>query len=358
MVSRSQIDSARPEVVLTLIDSWRATAVELEESADEYVHAVEHPGGKPWTGLTAEAAVALANADRREIIRGADAITRMADRAFRGLTESVMPSLTNVRAMIDNAERQGFLVNNDLSVAWTRPAGISDATAEKFQEATLRFTRQIRDAAQEWWAAELQVSNQMNHDGYTLGSPSFDEGLRASKPRYRLIDRTWKQDPTPPPEPPISRQQAAAGLQDVDRRIWEHNHIEKPLIESLPANDPRRTDFHIDTELLNQEKRQYLDILPKQHPPTSVIGPGGVNLPGVPPGLISDTPAKSGQGWIYPIPPNQPGIDPRVVSIRVMESNAGYPNGYLNYLNAAGQEVDPFTGRTVPPSDPFAHIPI
>lgn len=114
MVSRSQIESARPEIVLALIDSWRLTATELEASGDDYKRMMERPGGQIWSGKTADAAITHAYNDRKEIIRGADAITQMADSAFRGLTESVMSKLTNVRAMIDNAERQGFLVNNDL----------------------------------------------------------------------------------------------------------------------------------------------------------------------------------------------------------------------------------------------------
>ncbi len=60
MVNRSKIDSARTEVVLTAIDWWRTTATELKESADVYVRTVERPGGQPWTGQTAEAAVVLA----------------------------------------------------------------------------------------------------------------------------------------------------------------------------------------------------------------------------------------------------------------------------------------------------------
>ena len=123
----------------------------------------------------------------------------------------------------------------------------------------------------------------------------------------------------------MSREQAAAGLKDVDQRIWEHNHVDKPLIESLPLNDPRRSDFHIETGLLNAEKQRYLDVLPQQHPPTNVMGPNGTSLPGVPPGLISDTPARSGQGWIYPVTPNQPGIDPRVASIRVIKPQQDIP---------------------------------
>jgi hypothetical protein len=182
-------------------------------------------------------------------------------------------------------------------------------------------------------------------------TPPKDNHVRA------VDNHTYKQDPPPQP-PPMSREQAAAGLRDVNQRIWEHNHIDKPFVESLPPNDPRRADFHVETELLNAEKQRCLDVLPPQHSPANVTGPGGVNLPGVPPGLISETPAKSGQGWIFPIAPNQPGIDPRVASIRVMEPTQQYPNGYLNYLNVMGQEVDPFTGRTLPSTDPFAHIPL
>jgi hypothetical protein len=90
------------------------------------------------------------------------------------------------------------------------------------------------------------------------------------------------------------------------------------------------------------------------------LGPGGVKLPGVPPGLISETPADNGNGWIYPIAPSQPGIDSRVIAIRVMEPTPMYPNGYVNYVNAhdPAQEVDPFTGRTIPRTDQYAHIPL
>ncbi len=32
-----------------------------------------------------------------------------------------------------------------------------------------------------------------------------------------------------------------------------------------------------------------------------------------------------------------------------------YPNGYVSYLNEGGQTVNPFTGQTISPSDPFWH---
>jgi hypothetical protein len=33
-----------------------------------------------------------------------------------------------------------------------------------------------------------------------------------------------------------------------------------------------------------------------------------------------------------------------------------YPHGYVAYMNEAGQTVNPLTGRTVLPSDPFAWV--
>jgi hypothetical protein len=32
-----------------------------------------------------------------------------------------------------------------------------------------------------------------------------------------------------------------------------------------------------------------------------------------------------------------------------------YPNGYVSYENGLGQTVNPFTGQTIAPSDPFWH---
>jgi hypothetical protein len=35
-----------------------------------------------------------------------------------------------------------------------------------------------------------------------------------------------------------------------------------------------------------------------------------------------------------------------------------YPQGYAVYMNEAGQTVNPLTGQTISPSDPFAHLPL
>ena len=100
---------------------------------------------------------------------------------------------------------------------------------------------------------------------------------------------------------------------------------------------------------------------PPELRPATVKGPNGEQLPGVPVGAPS-TLANSGKGYRYPMPPT-PGIDPRVVEIRVMNPTTtpggySYPNGYCNYSNANGQVVNPITGQTIGKSDPYWHIPL
>jgi hypothetical protein len=100
---------------------------------------------------------------------------------------------------------------------------------------------------------------------------------------------------------------------------------------------------------------------PPEVRPTTVTGPNGEFLPGVPPG-VKGTLTRTGNGYTYALPPTE-GIDPRVAYIRVMgptttSEGHEYPNGYVVYMNnePIPQAVNPLTGRTVDPSDPYRHI--
>ncbi|MFC3996534.1 polymorphic toxin-type HINT domain-containing protein [Nocardiopsis sediminis] len=95
-------------------------------------------------------------------------------------------------------------------------------------------------------------------------------------------------------------------------------------------------------------------------PPSSVEGPGGEELP-IPQG-VAGVPVETGKGLQYDIPAGTPGLDSRVAFVRVMDpvttGRYQYPNGYIVYMNSGGQTVNPITGRTVPRSSPYAHIPL
>lgn len=93
----------------------------------------------------------------------------------------------------------------------------------------------------------------------------------------------------------------------------------------------------------------------------TITGPGGIELPGVPDGATG-VPTDTGKGLTYQIPEGTAGLNSRVTSIRVMDPvTTGpyqYENGYVSYMNQSGQTVNPLTGQTVSPSDPWAHIPL
>jgi hypothetical protein len=340
----SQVMAYNTEHLIDASAHWEALADQREE-----VFGTVHNEARtlPWEGLGANALLQRTGADYNTALESAENL-RAASMIARDGASTLTQLHSRVLYTVEDMQADGFAPTEELGVVDTR-ASTNPAVAAQRQAQAQAYASQLKS----------QVADLYTHDakvGADMSKATADEG------KIQFVDHTFKTDgpttPAPPPQPPMSRKQAADGLKDVNDRIWTHNHVDKPVIDALPPNDPRRTDFHIETEQLNAEKQQYLDVLPQQHPPANVIGPNGVNLPGVPPGVLSDTAAKSGEGWIYPVTPDERGIDPRVASIRVMEPTSQYPNGYLNYLNINGQEVDPFTGRTVPPTNPYAHIPL
>ncbi|WP_262491119.1 hypothetical protein [Mycobacterium simiae] len=233
---------------------------------------------------------------------------RQAARIVRDGAGTIGAAQRRVIYAVQDAHNAGFIVEEDLSIADTRTGRTAAERASRQAQGQV-FAADIRQRATQLIGLEHEVSAKITAATIGIATTTFPETPDNHKPQIQAVDHHWKEDPAPPPQPSMSREQAAAGLKDVNQRIWEHNHIDRPFVESLPPNDPRRADFHVETQLLNAEKQRYLDVLPQQHPPANVIGPGGVNLPGVSQGLISNTPAKSGQGWIYPIAPiNQPLI--------------------------------------------------
>ena len=79
------------------------------------------------------------------------------------------------------------------------------------------------------------------------------------------------------------------------------------------------------------------------------------------------------EGATGPFPTNSPGFQfnggaggnglaSNVTDVRIMEPNAQNPTGYVNYgsaqTNGGWQSVNPYTGQSISPSNPWWHIPI
>lgn len=300
-----------------------------------------------WRG---DAADAVRGATHADLIRTSAVVDQL--RAAAGVARCAASELTAARSRmryaVEDGRGAGFTVGEDLSVQ-DRMVGGSAAQRAARQAQAQALADDIRQRAAQLVSVDQEVAGKIS-----AAVAGVRDAFPADKHVRGVDNHTFKDAPPPA----MSREQAKAGLRDVNRRIWEHNHIDKPIIDQLPPNDPRRADFHFETEQLNAEKQQYLDVLFHQHPPEAVVGPHGEQLPGVPAGESATGPADSGKGWLFPIQAGQAGCDPRVTTIRVMEPTPQYPNGYVVYMNSMGQTVNPFTGRTIPPSDDFAHIPL
>jgi hypothetical protein len=94
--------------------------------------------------------------------------------------------------------------------------------------------------------------------------------------------------------------------------------------------------------------------------PSFITNSNGETIP-VPEGARGPTPVESGKGFQFTGGSGGNGLDSRVAGVRVMDPVTGgkypYPNGYISYMNAEGQTVNPWTGQTVSNADPWAHWP-
>lgn len=83
----------------------------------------------------------------------------------------------------------------------------------------------------------------------------------------------------------------------------------------------------------------------------------------VPEGATGPYPTR-GNGFQYTGGSGGNGLDSSVSNVRVMDPTAprgpspGYPNGYVSYSNGSGQAVNPVTGATLNPKDPWWHFPL
>ncbi|WP_406329888.1 polymorphic toxin-type HINT domain-containing protein [Streptomyces sp. NBC_00203] len=96
----------------------------------------------------------------------------------------------------------------------------------------------------------------------------------------------------------------------------------------------------------------------------NVVGPQGEKL-WLPTGRKAVATANNGKGWFFDIKASEAaanGFHKSVRYVRVMDPVTSgphpYPNGYISYFNDGGQIINPMTGKPVPKSDPYWHIPI
>ncbi|WP_343571790.1 hypothetical protein [Mycobacterium sp.] len=158
---------------------------------------VKRPGGVDWEGEAGDAAIAQAHADlikARPIMWSWDDVAVSARRWQDGLQAGTCAALDAV----DDAQRDGFTVNQDYSVSDTRRSATEAQFAQRVAAAEahsnyIRYHVGALVANESRMNAELKT---MTAQWGTLTFPQSGGGVKAQP-----ADRTFKQGPDQPPPP-------------------------------------------------------------------------------------------------------------------------------------------------------------
>ncbi len=180
---------------------------------------VQRPGGSTWEGRTAEAAQARARQDYVAVTRVRDAVDTAARQLGNTISSTLMPPLANAKQIIENADASpGVHVNEDLSISYTPPQGTSKEAADANAKTVAAAEAELKSEAAKWWAAELDVANQIRQAESTVvkdlnvAAALYDPQRAMPGPGDRQHPRTQQAVFPPIPKEPAS---GPGGLSDL-----------------------------------------------------------------------------------------------------------------------------------------------
>lgn len=147
---------------LAPVQGWKQTAATLESRTETFKSHVDKPGGTYWEGQFAEAAQQNAGEGLKTVGSIRDTVDALTAEVTSTVTYSVLPPLNTAKAIINHAEgQQGVTVNDDLSMTYTPPPGMSEKDIEKSRGAVATMAKELKDNADKWWAATQTVKGQI-----------------------------------------------------------------------------------------------------------------------------------------------------------------------------------------------------
>lgn len=237
--SLSQVEAWSTDHLESAATHWSETAETWEHSFTTIHREAPYPGGTPWEGAAADAAVLRTGTDRVVVVGAADSLHSAAKAARYGADE-IAGARQLVLQTINAAREAGFTVGEDLSVA-TRQAGPPALQAARQAQAQA-FTAAIRTSAQDLVAVDTEVAGKVSAAIAGVNSAQFGDISVAplppkKKPTIQAVDnRTFKDAPPIPdpgtPDDPVGRGAgpSAADIRGVLDKLPEGN---KPWIREV-----------------------------------------------------------------------------------------------------------------------------
>jgi hypothetical protein len=182
----SQIQAWDTDHLETAATHWTATAAHWRDGFTAVSSGIDRPGGTAWEGASAEAASARAERDRVQVLGLVDRLHDASSIARSGAAE-LTAAKSRALASVENAQRAGFTVSEDLSVRdpLTVPSKpirlIRDVQAQAFS-ADIRAQSTILAATDQSVASKLST-------------------IAAGFTGFEFRESPFPQEPPPPPVP-------------------------------------------------------------------------------------------------------------------------------------------------------------
>ncbi|TDZ42203.1 TNT domain-containing protein [Mycobacteroides franklinii] len=168
--TKQLILSTDPNAYLAPVQGWKQTVATLESRTETFKGHVDKPGGTYWDGQFAEAAQTNAGEGLKTVGSIRDTVDALTAEVTSTVTYSVLPPLSTAKAIINHAEQQqGVTVNDDLSMTYTPPPGMSEEDIQKSRRAVTTMAKELKDNADKWWAATQTVKGQIEAAEKTIG---------------------------------------------------------------------------------------------------------------------------------------------------------------------------------------------
>ena len=280
----SQIQSWDTQHLEAAADHWEVRAQNWQDAFTAVYKQVPAPGGVPWEGRAADAALVHVGGDRLQAVAAADTLYGTATAARSGAYEIESAKQTALQA-VQAAQDQGFVVGEDLSVV-DRSRQPSAILAAQRQAQAQAHSVAIRGAAADLAGTDSAVAGQVTTAAAGLQETKFKDGTPSSpddqivgdpKPGrsgIQMVDNKAGPQPTPTPgaQPQIGpfprttgnrKQRSATGCsrtQGSDRRL---THTPKPASTNTSAQHPRcetRTDRAGDASTPTPALPSYSDL--------------------------------------------------------------------------------------------------
>jgi hypothetical protein len=161
--------------------SWPATAHTWEDSFTAVYRQAPAPGGTPWDGQAADAAIEHVGADRLKVLGAVDIVHSAAALVRKGANE-IRTAQQLVMHMVSQAQSAGFVVGEDLSVRPSQTGGPPTVQAARAAQAQ-QFSALIRTRAAVLAVTDERVAAQITTATKGLnGVQFFDSPLVPSIP--------------------------------------------------------------------------------------------------------------------------------------------------------------------------------